>query len=215
MVHVSRMAEELVLWSSPSFGYVSLGEGFSTGSSIMPQKLNPDAAELMRGKSGRVFGHLMGLLTVMKGLPLAYNSDMQEDKEAAFDGVDTVTAVLDLLPGMLRGLELHEKPMKEAAARDFSNATDLADRLTQAGMPFRQAHHRVGGLVRRLLERGYTAFSEVPPDVWHDLAPDIAWEWTTDLTPEHLADARNQPFGPARPRIQAQLKALRSRIGSA
>lgn len=215
MVHVSRLSEELVLWSSREFGFLSLGDGYSTGSSIMPQKKNPDTAELLRGKSGRVFGHLMGLLTVMKGLPLAYNSDMQEDKEAVFDTVDTVEAVLDILPGLLEHLTFNEERLLAQAAAHYSNATDLADRLAQTGIPFRQAHHRVGGLVRELLQAGYEGFDAVPENIWVSLAPDIPYVWLNALTPEALVEQRRQPFGTARRAVLQQIAQLEQWVSNA
>ncbi|MCL5116266.1 MAG: argininosuccinate lyase [Firmicutes bacterium] len=208
MMHVSRLAEELVLWSSPAFGYVTPGDGYSTGSSIMPQKKNPDVAELMRGKSGRVFGHLMSLLAVMKGLPLAYNSDMQEDKESVFDTIDTVLAVLSVLPGLLRSLEIHADRMRDQAEAQFVNATDLADLLTEQGTPFREAHHRVGQLVKDVLNAGYDRFSAVPEDAWREFAPDIPQEWAYHLTPETLVAARRQPFSTARASVESQIAQL-------
>ena len=215
MVHVSRLSEELVLWSSREFGFLSLGDGYSTGSSIMPQKKNPDTAELLRGKSGRVFGHLMGLLTVMKGLPLAYNSDMQEDKEAVFDTVDTVEAVLDILPGLLEHLTFNEERLLAQAAAHYSNATDLADRLAQTGIPFRQAHHRVGGLVRELLQAGYEGFDAVPENIWVSLAPDIPYVWLNALTPVALVEQRRQPFGTARRAVLQQIAQLEQWVSNA
>lgn len=208
MVHVSRLAEELVLWSSREFSFLNLGEGYSTGSSIMPQKKNPDAAELLRGKSGRVFGHLMGLLTVVKGLPLAYNSDMQEDKEAVFDTVDTIESVLDILPGLLDHLTFNPQRLHEQAAAHYSNATDLADRLAAEGVPFREAHHRIGGLVRELLEAGYESFEAVPEHVWAAAAPDIPQSWLALLTPEALVERRSQPFSTARQPVLQQIDRL-------
>ncbi len=211
VMHLSRLAEELVIWSNPAFGYVSLGDGYSTGSSIMPQKKNPDVAELLRGKSGRIFGHLTALLTVMKGLPLAYNSDMQEDKEAVFDTVDTVEAIFDLLPGMLKTLTVHPGATRKAADAAFINATDLADRLAQSGIPFRQAHHRVGQLVHDVIDDGYHRFDDVPEERWKDLAPDIPYAWIKDLSPEALTEARRQPFATAATAIREQIDALRTR----
>lgn len=214
MVHVSRLAEELVVWSSPAFGYVSLGDGYSTGSSMMPNKKNPDVAEILRGKSGRVFGHLVSLLTVMKGLPLAYNSDLQEDKESVFDVVDTVQAVLTVLPGLLADLTIHQNRMREHAERHFVNATDLADRLARHGVPFRAAHHRVGELVKGVLDHGFDRFSGVPEDLWHQLAPDIPQSWVTELTPERLVESRQQPFATARSSIESQLGLLKAWLRS-
>jgi argininosuccinate lyase len=209
MVHVSRLSEELILWSSQEFGYLTIGDRYSTGSSIMPQKKNPDVAELLRGKSGRVFGHLMGLLTVMKGLPLAYHTDMQEDKEAVFDVVDTVHGVLGVLPGLLDSLTFHPERTYHNAEQHYTNATDLADRLAQSGMPFRQAHHRVGRLVHDLYEQGYQGFHQVPEDVWVRLAPDIPFQWLSDLRPEKVIEARRQPFATAPDAVRRQLDALK------
>ena len=156
MVHLSRMAEEIILWCSSEFGFATLPDAFSTGSSIMPQKKNPDICELIRGKSGRVFGHLMGLLTVMKGLPLAYNKDMQEDKEALFGALDTVEACLEAFTPMMEAIAFNKSRMRAAAAEGFLNATDCADYLVGKGMPFRQAYGVAGALVRDCAENGET-----------------------------------------------------------
>ncbi len=147
MMHLSRLAEEMIFWSSQEFQFIELDDAFSTGSSIMPQKKNPDMAELIRGKTGRAYGHLIGLLTVMKGLPLAYNKDMQEDKEGMFDMVKTVTGSLKIFAGMIQSMKVKEESMSQAVQNDFSNATELADYLASKGMPFRQAHEVVGKLV--------------------------------------------------------------------
>ena len=144
MVHLSRFSEEIILWSSNEFSFVDLDDAYSTGSSIMPQKKNPDVAELARGKSGRVFGDLMGLLTMMKGLPLAYNKDMQEDKEQIFDAVDTVKMCLPVFEGMLSTMKLRKDKMLQGAKGGFTNATDVADYLVKKGLPFRDAHAVVG-----------------------------------------------------------------------
>ena len=146
-MHLSRLSEEIVLWSTGEFGFISLSDAYSTGSSIMPQKKNPDMAELIRGKTGRVYGDLMALLTALKGLPLAYNKDMQEDKEALFDAHDTVSACLPVMTGMLRTATWRKDNMKKAAGLGFTNATDAADYLAKKGMPFRDAHEVVGKLV--------------------------------------------------------------------
>jgi len=151
---LSRLAEELVLYSSFEFGFVTLPDAFATGSSIMPQKKNPDIPELIRAKAGRAIGDLVTLLTVVKGLPLAYNKDLQEDKEPVFDAVDTYTSSLKLMAALLPGLEWHPEVTKRAAAGGFALATDLADYLARKGMPFRQAHAVVGGIVRKLQEEG-------------------------------------------------------------
>ncbi len=154
MMHLSRFCEELILWCSWEFKFVEMDDGFSTGSSIMPQKKNPDVAELVRGKTGRVYGDLITLLTVMKGLPLAYNKDMQEDKEAVFDAVDTVNACLTVFTPMIETMKLCPKNMRDAAAKGFINATDCADYLVSKGVPFRDAYKATGRLVARCIELG-------------------------------------------------------------
>ncbi len=152
MVHLSRFSEEIILWSSNEFGFVTLDDAYSTGSSIMPQKKNPDIAELARGKSGRVFGSLMGLLTMLKGLPLAYNKDMQEDKEQIFDALDTVKMCLPVFGGMLATMKINKDAMLEGAKGGFTNATDVADYLVKKGLPFRDAHAVVGKMVAYCLD---------------------------------------------------------------
>ncbi len=153
--HLSRLAEELVIWSSPQFAFVKLSDGFTTGSSIMPQKRNPDAAELIRAKTGRIAGALVGLLTVMKGLPLAYSKDMQEDKEPVFDAADSLSLSIHAMTGMMGSLKVNEARLREAASAGFSTATDLADWLVrEANLPFRDAHHVTGGLVKLAESKG-------------------------------------------------------------
>ncbi len=152
MMHLSRLAEELILWNSPEFGYIVLDDSVTTGSSIMPQKKNPDVAELARGKTGRVYGDLMAILTLMKGLPLAYNKDMQEDKEPLFDAVDTLKLVLPAMQRTLATARFRTERMRDAATGDFSTATDLADHLVAKGLPFRDAHEVVGRIVRHCIE---------------------------------------------------------------
>ncbi len=153
MVHLSRFSEEIILWSSNEFSFIDLDDAYSTGSSIMPQKKNPDIAELARGKSGRVFGDLMGLLTMMKGLPLAYNKDMQEDKEQIFDAIDTVKMCLPVFSGMLSTMKLKKDNMLQGAKGGFTNATDVADYLVKKGLPFRDAHAVVGKMVAYCLDK--------------------------------------------------------------
>ncbi|MCO5158724.1 MAG: argininosuccinate lyase [Aquamicrobium sp.] len=153
--HLSRLAEEIVIWSTPQFGFIRLSDQFSTGSSIMPQKKNPDAAELVRAKTGRVNGHLIGLLTVMKGLPLAYSKDMQEDKEAVFDAAETLDLMVAAMTGMVRDMGINAAAMKKAAGSGYSTATDLADWLVrEAGLPFREAHHVTGRAVALAEKKG-------------------------------------------------------------
>ncbi len=171
MMHLSRFSEEIILWSSWEFHFIELDDSYTTGSSIMPQKKNPDIAELVRGKTGRVYGDLMGFLTVLKGLPLAYNKDMQEDKESIFDGVDTVKKCLEVFPPMIRTAKVCKENMLSAAQKGFINATDLADYLTKKGLPFRSAYKAVGEIVGYCVKNGkvleevtieeYKAFSEM------------------------------------------------------
>ena len=155
MMHMSRICEEVISWCSHEYQFVTLSDTFSTGSSIMPQKKNPDMAELIRGKSGRVYANLFGLLTVMKALPLAYNKDLQEDKEGMFDTAETITVALDILAGMLSSMIVNDKHMAESTQKDFSNATELADYLASKGMPFRQAHEIVGKLILECSKNGH------------------------------------------------------------
>ncbi|NGP44171.1 argininosuccinate lyase [Bacillaceae bacterium SIJ1] len=182
MMHLSRFCEELILWSSKEFNFIEMDDAFATGSSIMPQKKNPDMAELIRGKTGRVYGHLMGLLTVMKGTPLAYNKDMQEDKEGMFDAVTTVKGSLKIFAGMIETMTVNSEHMKAEVHNDFSNATELADYLANKGVPFREAHEIVGKLVLQCIQKGiylkdlsleeykatHSAFDD---DIYHDLDP--------------------------------------------
>ena len=155
-MHLSRLAADLTLWATAEFGFVEFADAFATGSSIMPQKKNPDVAELIRGKSGRLYGNLLAVLTTLKGLPLAYNSDLQEDKEPLFDSVDTLAAILAVLPPLLASLTFRADRMRRAAGEDFSTATDLADYLVRKGLPFREAHAIVGRIVRHALDEGKT-----------------------------------------------------------
>lgn len=154
MAHLSRFAEEIILWSTDEFKFIELDDSFSTGSSIMPQKKNPDMAELIRGKTGRVYGNLIGLLTVLKGTPLTYNKDMQEDKEGMFDTVQTVIGSLKIFEGMVRTMTVNTERLNEAVHSDFSNATELADYLAAKGMPFRKAHEVTGKLVFKCIQKG-------------------------------------------------------------
>ena len=154
MMHLSRLSEEIILWSSSEFRFIDLDDAHCTGSSIMPQKKNPDVSELVRGKTGRVFGHLMAMLTIAKGLPLAYNKDLQEDKEGLFDTIDTIKFSLSVYASLIRGLKVNGDRTEDVLNRDFSNATDMADYLVKKGLPFRQAHEVVGRAVRYCIEEG-------------------------------------------------------------
>lgn len=172
MMHLSRFSEEIILWSSWEFKFIELDDSFTTGSSIMPQKKNPDIAELVRGKTGRVYGDLMAMLTVLKGLPLAYNKDMQEDKESIFDAVDTVKQCLEVFPPMISGMKVLKDNMLAAAQKGFINATDLADYLTKKGIPFRTAYKISGQAVAYCIDNGLI-LETVPLDVYKSFCPDI------------------------------------------
>ncbi len=174
-VHISRLSEEIILWSSGEFRFLELADRFSTGSSIMPQKKNADIAELGRGKSGRLYGNLMGMLTVAKGLPLAYNKDMQEDKEGLQDSLDTVLALLDVFAPMMQSTRFNVDAMAATAVADFSLATDAADLLAKRGVPFREAHHVIGSLVGRCIADGIT-FADLRDDQWAEIHPVFAHE---------------------------------------
>ena len=170
MLHLSRLSEELVLWSSWEFRFVELSDAYTTGSSIMPQKKNPDMAELIRGKTGRVYGDLTALLTTMKGLPLAYNKDMQEDKESIFDACDTVEICLDIMAGMISTMKANETEMRKAAGAGFLNATDLADYLVGKGLPFRTAYKISGGLVAHCMQTG-SILETLPLEEYRKFSP--------------------------------------------
>ena len=170
MMHLSRFSEEIILWSSWEFKFVELSDAYTTGSSIMPQKKNPDMAELIRGKTGRVYGDLIALLTTLKGLPLAYNKDMQEDKESVFDACDTVKMCLKVFTGMIKTLKANTQNMKRAAQKGFINATDLADYLVKKGLPFRSAYKISGSLVAYCIENN-TVLEELPLDVYKEYSP--------------------------------------------
>ena len=208
MMHLSRLAEELVLWSSQEFGFVKLSNDFVSGSSIMPQKRNPDSAELARAKTGRVYGNLMGLLTVLKGLPLTYNLDLQEDKESTFDTVDTLLATLEECSGMISGMEVHGQRMYEAAEGDYLLATDLADYLVlKKGVPFRESH----GIVARLCEYALSRekrFRELTMDEYQKFSPKFA-EDVYSVTAEGSVAARDVEGGTAPGRVEAALKQAR------
>ena len=184
MMHLSRFSEEIILWSTQEFAFIDLDDAYATGSSIMPQKKNPDIAELTRGKTGRVYGDLMALLVVMKGLPLAYNKDMQEDKEAVFDAIDTVKGALVPFAGMVATMNIRKDQMEQAAAGGFTNATDLADYLVKKGLPFRSAHEVSGKLVKYCLDAGI-ALLDVGIDEFRsfsDLIDDDVYEAISLLT---------------------------------
>ncbi|OQM45592.1 argininosuccinate lyase [Anoxybacillus sp. UARK-01] len=194
MMHLSRFCEELILWSSQEFRFVEMDDAFATGSSIMPQKKNPDMAELIRGKVGRVYGNLFGLLTVMKGTPLAYNKDMQEDKEGMFDTVKTVMGSLKIFAGMIETMKVNVAAMEAATKQDFSNATELADYLAAKGVPFREAHEIVGKLVLTCIEKGIF-LADLPLEVYQKASPLFESDIYEALNPYTAVDRRNSAGG--------------------
>ncbi|CAO0821061.1 Argininosuccinate lyase [Desulfarculales bacterium] len=210
-VHLSRLAEELILWSTSEFGFVRLADAFSTGSSIMPQKKNPDAAELIRGKTGRVLGDLVALLTVLKGLPLAYNKDLQEDKEPVFDAVDTVLDCLHVLAPMLESLQVREEAMAQAVRGGFLNATELADYLAARGVPFRQAHEIAGRAVL-LAERSGRALENLSIEEYKGLSSVIEEDVYRIIEPEHAVNRRLSSGGTAGVNVRTALMEARKRL---
>ena len=207
MVHLSRLSEELLLWTSFEFSFVELDDSYTTGSSIMPQKKNSDMAELIRGKSGRVFGDLVGTLTMLKGLPLAYNKDLQEDKEAIFDGFDTVKNCLPVMVGMIDTMKVHKDTMLEAAKKGFLNATDLADYLTKKGMPFREAYKTVGKLVADCIAKGETLES-LPLSDYKTVSPLFAEDLYSEIALETCVKKRQSQGGTGPESVKAQLNDL-------
>ena len=214
MVHVSRLAEEIVLWMSQNFGFIDLADRYCTGSSIMPQKRNPDVAELARGKTGRVVGHLMGLLTLMKGQPLAYNKDNQEDKEPLFDTVDTLSDTLRIMAEMVEGLKVKADAMERAARRGYATATDLADYLVKKGLPFRDAHEAVAHAVKTALGRGVD-LAELSATELQAIHPKIGDDVAEVLTLRGSMNARNGVGGTAPEQVRARIAAHRARLGAA
>lgn len=211
MTHLSRMSEEIILWSSSEFKFVELDDAFSTGSSIMPQKKNPDVAELVRGKTGRVYGDLMAILTVMKGLPLAYNKDMQEDKEILFDAVDTAKACLPVFGGMVKTMTILPKNMEKAAKEGFINATDVADYLTKKGVPFRDAYKCAGALVKECIKQGKT-LDELPLTTYktfHELFEEDIYQ---EIDIKACAEKRTSYGGGSPASVKTQLEEWKKRL---
>ena len=211
MMHVSRLAEELILWSSEEFSFIEISDAFTTGSSIMPQKKNPDVCELMRGKTGRVYGNLISLLTMMKGLPLSYNRDMQEDKEPLFDTSDTVTATLDILAEMLGGITFRLDKMQSSAGAAFSTATDVAEYLVRRGVPFRQAHEITGKIVRYAIDRGKT-LTDLTPEEYSSYSPLIGSDIYSCVDANASVRARNSFGGTSSEMVKQQIVRFKKRL---
>ncbi|MDD4334578.1 MAG: argininosuccinate lyase [Desulfotomaculaceae bacterium] len=211
MVHMSRLCEEIILWSSAEFSFIELDDAYSTGSSMMPQKKNPDVAELIRGKSGRVFGHLQALLTMLKGLPLAYNKDMQEDKEALFDAVDTVKKCLIIFRPMLETIRVKEDIMAEAARGGFTNATDLADYLVRRGMPFREAHEAAGKAVLYCLKKGLT-LDRMSLEEYKEFSSLVEEDVYQAIDIKNCVGSRKLPGGPAPEAVAKAIARARRRL---
>ncbi len=209
MMHLSRLSEELILWSSADFDFIELTDAFCTGSSIMPQKKNPDVPELVRGKTGRVYGNLVALLTLMKSLPLAYNKDMQEDKEPLFDTIDTVKGSLKIFADMIAQLQVKAENMRVAAARGFSTATDVADYVVRKGLPFRQAHEVVGKTVRYCIEHGKD-IPELRLDEFRQFSDLIDADIYDYVTLDASVNARRATGGTAREAVEREIARARA-----
>ena len=213
MMHLSRFSEELILWSSPRFAFVDIADRFCTGSSIMPQKKNPDVPELVRGKSGRVYGHLMGLLTLMKGQPLAYNKDNQEDKEPLFDTADTLLVTLEIYSDMLRGVKVNPANMRQAALEGFATATDLADYLVKKGLPFRDAHEVVALAVKLGVQQGCD-LADMPLDTLQKFSALITEDVYNVLTLEGSVASRDHVGGTAPKQVKQAIQQARATLTS-
>ncbi len=213
MMHLSRLSEEIILWSSHEFSFVELDDAYSTGSSIMPQKKNPDVAELARGKTGRVYGSLMTLLTVMKSLPLAYNKDMQEDKEAIFDAVDTVKMCLPVFSNMINTMKVRKANMYKAAQGGFTNATDIADYLVKKGIPFRSAHEIIGKMVLYCIENN-KAIDDMTMDEFKSFSDKIQEDVYTEISLEKCVSGRKLVGGPARETEEKAIENAKSFLSS-
>ena len=209
MVHLSRLSEEIILWCSREFSFVELDDAHCTGSSMMPQKKNPDVSELVRGKAGRVVGHLMAMLMAVKGLPLAYNKDLQEDKEGLFDAIDTVKFSLAVYAQLIRGMKLREDVMRHAVEADYSNATDLADYLVRKGLPFRKAHAVAGQAVAQCIARGI-CLADLPIADYQQLSPLFAEDIYDAIRPETCVACRNSYGGTSYEQAEMQLEAAKN-----
>jgi argininosuccinate lyase len=209
--HISRWCEELVLWSHPSFAFVALDESYATGSSMLPQKKNPDTAELLRGKAGRVFGHLMGMLTVLKGLPMTYNRDLQEDKEPVFDTADVLEKGLPVLAGMVKTLKFNAQAMREAAGQGYLLAIDAAGVLVRKGVPFRDAHKIAGRIVRECEKRDIT-LRELPLSEWKKFSPHFEKDILAAMDLESSLAARKSAGGTAPEKVAQAIREAEKRI---
>ncbi|RHW33360.1 argininosuccinate lyase [Neobacillus notoginsengisoli] len=212
MTHISRLSEELIIWSSQEFSFIELDDSFCTGSSIMPQKKNPDVPELLRGKTGRVYGNLVGLLTVLKGLPLAYNKDLQEDKEGMFDTVETLEGSLKLLAPMIETMKVNGDVMRRALNEDFSNATDIADYLAAKGMPFREAHEVIGKIVLYCIQTNKYLL-DLTMDEYRSFSELFYGDIYKILAPEHVAGARNSYGGTSPEQVVNQIAFAKGLLG--
>ena len=213
MMHMSRLCEEIINWCSHEYKFVTLSDTFSTGSSIMPQKKNPDMAELIRGKTGRVYGNLVGLLTVMKSLPLTYNKDLQEDKEGMFDSAETILVSIDILAGMLQSMTVHKERMAQSTEKDFSNATELADYLASKGLPFRQAHEIVGKLVLECSKAGYY-LQDIPLERYQEISSIIGPDIYTALESQTAVSRRNSLGGTGFESIRWQIQQAKEQLSA-
>lgn len=205
MMHLSRFSEEIIIWNSNEYQFVSIDDGFSTGSSIMPQKKNPDIAELVRGKTGRVYAALNSILTTMKGIPLAYNKDMQEDKEYTFDAIDTVKGCLSLFTGMIKTMTFHKDRMENSAKNGFTNATDAADYLVNHGVPFRDAHGIVGQLVLLCIEKGIS-LDELSLEEYQEISPAFAEDIYDAISMKTCVEKRNTIGAPGQDAMKKVIK---------
>lgn len=211
MMHLSRLCEEIILWCSHEYQFVELTDTFSTGSSIMPQKKNPDMAELIRGKTGRVYGNLVGLLTVMKGLPLAYNKDLQEDKEGMFDTAETILSSLTIMSGMIATMKVNKEKMLASTQKDFSNATELADYLASKGIPFRQAHEIVGKLVLQCIQNGHY-LQDIPLNEYQAITPLIEEDIYEKLDAYTAVKRRHSLGGTGFDQVKSQIELAKQHL---
>ena len=211
MAHLSRLCEDIILYTTEEFGYLEISDAYSTGSSIMPQKKNPDIAELIRGKTGRVYGHLMGILTIIKGIPLAYNKDLQEDKEGFFDAEKTVVSCLNIMAEMLGAISFKPKQMAKASEMEFCCATDVADYMAKKGVPFRTAHAVTGKIVRWCIENNRT-LQNMTAEEYRTFDPVFGDDITQIVKGRACADARTSYGGASTANVKAEIKSIKKRL---